>query len=100
MPASPMLPEDRHDGTVVCGRSRVPAGPALPHAGRRRPATHPEAGVPAYLATPSVAEGPTFSASHVLSGRVARRRPVTRSMAAAVASQPSTGHSFQATIPL
>ena len=56
--------------------------------------------LPDYLAAPSVAEEPTFSASQVLSGRVVRRKPATRSRAAAVSSQPSTGHSFQATSPL
>jgi hypothetical protein len=54
----------------------------------------------AYLAAPSVAEGPTLVSSHALSGRVVRRKPATRSRAAAVSSQPSTGHSFQATSPL
>ena len=53
-----------------------------------------------YLAAPPVADGPTFCASHALSGRVARRKPVTRSRAAAVSSQLSTGHSFQATMAL
>src|SRR5215510_2087972 len=77
--------------------SPAPRGPPL---GGWSPWPDAAAGARNYRPVPALAEGPTFSASHALSGRVARRKPVTRSRAAAVSSQLSTGHSFQATIAL
>ena len=49
---------------------------------------------------PGPASGPTFVPSHLLSGRVVRRKPATLPRAAAVSSHGSTGHWFQATTPL
>src|SRR5262249_36499577 len=93
-----------------------PAPPARYPAPRRQPGRHQPAGYPAppagYPAPPAgnlappagylagIVDGPTFTASQLLSGRAARRKPAMWSLAAAVSSQGSGGHSRQATMPL
>ena len=81
------------------GRSgSVGVTPGGPDVIPRRAAGLPGRG-PGYR-VPGPASGPTCVPSHLLSGRVVRRKPATLPRAAAVSSQGSTGHWFQATTPL